>query len=279
MVEDPQLPSVRRMAAFAFLAESALVNVIARMAIDARGRRPVEGQRRVALSAADDPMQSQQREFRQVVIENDIASPGSLAMTCFAAALEPAAVRILTAMAARAVLGELLGRRRRGVTRMAVDLGVYADQRKLGFPRMIIGDRPPSLVIMAVFALDAEPGRVSIVGLVAAVAVLRDFVLVISVAMAGEAIDVRVHTQQLIAGFLEVVVLRALPFFGRVALCAIHTARPTVFIVGCVTTVAGLRRRFVAAADMARIAGHRNVGAGQFEVRLVVFEPAAGPAH
>ena len=54
MIENPQRPSVRRMAALAFFAEAAFVHVIVRVAVDARRRRPTEGQRRVTLGAADD---------------------------------------------------------------------------------------------------------------------------------------------------------------------------------------------------------------------------------
>ena len=54
VVENPQRPSIGRMAALAFLAEAALVHVIVRMAVNARHRRPAEGQRRVALRATDD---------------------------------------------------------------------------------------------------------------------------------------------------------------------------------------------------------------------------------
>src|ERR1700722_19806762 len=57
VIEGPNLPSVRRVAALALLAEAALVHVIVRMALVARRRRPVERERRVALRAADDPMQ------------------------------------------------------------------------------------------------------------------------------------------------------------------------------------------------------------------------------
>ena len=54
MIKNPQRPSVGRMAALAFLAEAAFVNVIVRMAVNACRRRPTEGQRRVTLRAADD---------------------------------------------------------------------------------------------------------------------------------------------------------------------------------------------------------------------------------
>src|ERR1700681_4741364 len=52
MIESPQRPAVRRMAALAFLAEAAFVHVIVGVAVDAGQGRTIEGQRRVALCAA-----------------------------------------------------------------------------------------------------------------------------------------------------------------------------------------------------------------------------------
>src|ERR1019366_10816310 len=45
------------------------------------------------------------------------------------------------------------------------------------------------------------------------------------------------------------------------------------------TTVAGLRCRLIAAADVTGITSHRHVGSRQFEVRLIVIESPAGPTH
>ena len=93
------------MTALAFFAETPFVHVVVRMAFDAGDRCAVECQRRVALSATDDPMQAQQRVFRQVVIEHDVRAPCLLTMACVASVLELAAVRVFAAVAARAVLG------------------------------------------------------------------------------------------------------------------------------------------------------------------------------
>ena len=57
VIEGPNLPSVRRVAALALLAEAALVHVIVRVAFVALRRRLVERKRRVALRAADHLMQ------------------------------------------------------------------------------------------------------------------------------------------------------------------------------------------------------------------------------
>lgn len=88
VIEIPQRPTVGRMTTLAFLAEAALVHVVVRMAIDARARRPAERECCVALRAAHDPMQPQQREIGQIVVEYDVGAPRLLTVARFAAALE-----------------------------------------------------------------------------------------------------------------------------------------------------------------------------------------------
>ena len=87
VIETPQRPAVRRMAALALLAEAALVHVVVRVTIDAGRWRPAERERRVALRTAHDPVQPQQREVGQVVIEGDLGTPARLAVTALAPAL------------------------------------------------------------------------------------------------------------------------------------------------------------------------------------------------
>lgn len=193
--------------------------------------------------------------------------------------MQRASVRVFAAMAAHAVIGELLGSDRRRMTVVAVDLGVRAHQCKLGFRGMIISHRPPPVVVMAIGALGAETGGVSIVRPVAAIAVLRDLILVISASVAGEAGNLGVRAQERIARLFEMVELRSPPLLRDMALCALFAARPAVIIVGLVTTDARPRRRLVAAADVTGIARRRHVRPRQFEVRLVVIEPSAGPTQ
>jgi hypothetical protein len=73
--------------------------------------------------------------------------------------------------------------------------------------------------------------------------------------------------------------LRRLPFFGDVALAAVIAARSAMLIVGFMAAYAGLGRLLVAPSDVARVARHGHVRAGQFEIRLVMVEFAAGPAQ
>ena len=133
----------------------------------------------------------------QVMIEHDVGPPGILAVTGLAAALELAAVRILAAMAADAVLGELLAWRPRPVWQVwQSSLACAPMQRELGLRGVIVGHRMPVIVVVAVLALGAEARGMRIVGPMAAVAVLRNLVLVIAAAMTGEAIDLGVHAEQ-----------------------------------------------------------------------------------
>ena len=139
--------------------------------------------------------------------------------------------------------------------------------------------RLPSIVVMAVAALVAEAGGMRVVGAVAAVAVLRDLVLVVAAAVAGEAVDLGVHAEQLVAGLLEVIELRGLPLLGDVALGAVGAARAAVLIVRGVAADAGLRRLPCSGRRRGRHCRSRSqVRAGQLEVRLVMIELAAAPA-
>jgi len=115
----------------------------------------------VALRAAHDLMQAHQRKLGEVVIEHDAGAPFHLAMTCFAPTLELAGVRVFALVAARAVLGELLGRRRGGVTGVAIYLGVGALEGKLVAPGVIVILHLPAVVAVAVFALRAEARRMA----------------------------------------------------------------------------------------------------------------------
>src|ERR1700722_16408678 len=279
MIEGPQRPTVRRMTGLALLAEAALVHIIMRVAVDARQRRLVEGERCMALRAAHHPMQPEQWEIGEVVIEYDVGAPGLLAVAGFAAFLELAAVRVLAAVAARAVLRQLLGRDRSGVTGVAIDLGVRAHQRKFVLPGMVVVLHLPVIIVVAVLAFLAESRRVRIIGLMAAIAVLRNLVLVVAAAVAGDAGDLIVHAEQCVVRLLEMVELRGLPFLGHVALAAVIAARAAVLIVGLVAAEAGLRGVLVMTSDVARIARHRQVRAGQLKVRLVMIEFAAGPGE
>src|SRR5579859_5625809 len=154
-----------------------------------------------------------------------------------------------------------------------------ADERKMVARRVVVLDRTPALIVVAVLALGPEPGGMRVVRTMAAVAVFRDLVPVIAAAMAAKTIDRGVRTEKVVARFLEVIELRRLPFLGAVAFAAVWTASAAMLVVGRVAVDAGPRRVLVAAADVARIAREGRMRPGQFEVRAVVIEAPAGPGR
>ena len=113
---------------------------------------------------------------------------------------------------------------------------------------MIVARDAPPLIVVAIAAFRAEARRVRVVGTVTAIAVLGDLLLVVAAAMAGGAIDLVVHAQQLEAGFLEVIVLGRLPLLSGMAFRAVGAARAAMLVVGRVTAGAALRGLLVAPA-------------------------------
>ena len=279
MIEHPLRPAVRRVTALALFAESALVDIVMGMAVDAVRRRLRERERGMALRTARHAVQSEQREMREVMVEDDVAGPGFLAMAAIAAAREPAAVRILAAMTADAVEGELLLGCDSGMADVTLDAGVRAHERELVPSGVVVARHAPALVIMAVFAFGPETPGVRVIRRMATVAVLGNLVLVAAAAVTGEAIQIRVHAEQGVARFPKVVELRRLPFLGDVAFGTVLPARPAVRIVRRVAPDAGLGRRLVAAADMTGVAAQTRMRAREPEFCSIVIEAAAGPGH
>lgn len=128
---------------------------------------------------------------------------------------------ILAAVTATAIVRQLLLGDDGGMTRITIELRVRSLERILRFLRVIVGHRPPFLVVMAVVALCAEAPGVRIVGPVATVAILWDLVLVITGAVAGNAAHVGMSTQQRVTGLLQVVILRGFPLFRDMAFAAV----------------------------------------------------------
>jgi hypothetical protein len=224
MIEYPQPPAVGRMTGLALVAETSLVNVFMRMTLAAGRGRTVEGQRCMALGAAHDSMQTEQRKIGQVMIEDEAGAPILLAVALIAGFPQLAAMRVLAAMAAGAIFGQLLRGDDGGVAGVAVDLGMSTDEREIVPRGMIVVRQVPTFIVMTAVALCAEAGGMRVIGFVAPVAVLGNLVLVVTAAMAGDAIDAIVHTEQLVAGLLEVIELGGLPFLGHVTLRAILAA-------------------------------------------------------
>lgn len=200
-------------------------------------------------------------------------------MTRSAIALDLAAVRITGPMASCTILGQRLFRNDRRVTRITGNLRMRLAQGKFGAVSVIVGDRLPLLIVVAIVTFLPETPGVRIVCLVTAVAILWDLILVVAASVTRKTINIRVHPKQRVAGFLQVIVFCALPSVGEVALAAVIAARAAMLIVGRVTTDTRFRSLLVVPTHVTGIAQNGAMSACQFEVGLVVVELPARPTR
>jgi hypothetical protein len=221
----------------------------------------------VTLRTAHEAMQAKQREFAEIMIELKLAPPSLLSVALLACLAKLAGMWIFGAMTVHAALAELLRRRNGAVAGVTIELGVRALQVEV-VPACVIQTRyAPPFIVVAVAAFRAEAGRVRVVGTVAAIAVLRNFFLVVAAAMTGGAADPVMRAEQIEAGFLEVIEFRGFPFLGGMAFRAGIAACAAMLIVGSVTTDAALRSLFVDTADVAGVASQAAMRAAQAKVR------------
>ena len=129
------------------------------------------------------------------MVKIDLAAPVLLRVAIVACGMKIPAVRTGRAMAGAAFRTQLLGGRVSGVADVAIELGMDANQRKLGLCQMIVFDRVPDLVAMAIVALGAKAACVGIIGLVAAVAVLGNLGFVVTAPVATQAVDLVVKAK------------------------------------------------------------------------------------
>ena len=276
VVELPHLPAVGCVAAAAFLSEASLVDIHLRVAIDTLVRGFLEPLRGVALAAGDGDVQSEEREAAHVVIESHVL-PIGLCVALLALLAEAAAVRLIGAMATRAVDTELLHLCDARMAGVAIELRVGSFKRKVESGGVIEARYLPQVVSVAVGAGGSEPSYVPVVGLVTAVAVLRDGILEVAGAMALLTADMCVAPEQGEAGLPRVIELLRGPVGCRMAVGALGPLAAPVNVIGHMAGDALLGRPFVALTGMAGGAGHLAVFVSEGEFRFVVIEVSLPP--
>jgi hypothetical protein len=137
VIELPDVPPVRGVAVIAGLAQGPLVYVIAAVALDAGVASVLVLLRPVTLFAWHGNVQAEKRKARQVVIEADVGVPPFRRVALIALATESACMDIAGAMAADTARGEFLIGERGGVTRMAVNMGVFSEQGPMTVAGMV----------------------------------------------------------------------------------------------------------------------------------------------
>lgn len=99
VIETPERPSVRIVARSTFRPEAALVRVAFFVAVCAFESRPLVGGGEVAFLARHDGVQPDQREPRQIVIEEDFFGPAAGIMAAFALRAEATFVYVVALVA------------------------------------------------------------------------------------------------------------------------------------------------------------------------------------
>src|SRR5579883_2184529 len=277
MIELPDRPGRRRMAARAVTPEVALVNVIRRMTAAAVAGRIAKVAGEVALSAGHGHVQSRQRKAGAVVIEAQIGAPAGRAVTGGAIGAELAAVHVIHAVTAHAAGLELLRRNGSGVAIEASQFGVRTGQRPMRIARVIEARLLPLHVAVAAVAVGPQPAGVRVLSAVTADTGGRQLRLHVSGAMAVLALQLGVRAEEREARRLQVIEARGLPATRRVTGAAVGAAIPVVNVVGRVTGHAILRRALVAIAAVTLGAGQRGMRPVERESRLVVVEARLPP--
>ena len=94
------------------------------------------------------------------MIKIDLPPPVLLRVAVVACRTEILAVRTGRAMARAAIRTQLLGGRVSGVANVAIEFGMDSNQREFGLRKVIVLDRVPDLVVMAIVTLGAKASRV-----------------------------------------------------------------------------------------------------------------------
>jgi hypothetical protein len=138
-------------------------------------------------------------------------------------------------------------------------------QRKAGASLVIVLDRAPCHVAMALFALVSKPTRVRVIGPMAADAGRGYLDLVVAATVAIGALDTSVPSGEGKTRLLRMIERRRIPLRGVVAAGAVGATCSTMYVIGGVTARAHLWSLFVVATDVAGIAAQLLVSAGQRE--------------
>ena len=200
----------------------AVVAAVADVAIFARA---------MTLLAGHGDVQAHQRKAGQVVIECDGGLPALGGVALLALRTQLACVNVAGAMATGAVGRQLLLRDDRRMTGVAGDLLMPARQIPVPVAGVVECRRLPLLVAVALLALCAEAAGVRVLALVAAEAILGDFLLQVAAAMAVLAIDAGVRALESEAGLLLVIEFGRFPTGGGVAVAALRAALAPMYVI------------------------------------------------
>lgn len=211
------------------------------------------------------------------MIERNPNAPTFNGVALVALSTQLTGMDIARAMAAQAIVWQLLRRHSSRVARMAINLCMPAGQLPMSVAGVVERGRLPLLVAVACAAVLTETRGMGILALMTAEAVLGHFVLEVPGAMAVLAVDMRVCAFECETGFLPVVELGGFPAGGGVAVAALRTPLRSVHIVGRVAGHALPGCVLVSVAEMAADARYFSMFVAQRECRLFMVVRDVAP--
>lgn len=274
VVELPESPAIRVVAALALFAQPALVDILGLVASQAHDRRISIRTACMALLAGHADMQADERELRQVVIKADVVVPTAFLVAGLALVPHRTGVCVVGGVATVAVPGHLLLLQDSRMAGVAVELLVGAAQPefRLGMLFMVVVGHRPFLLAVAILAGRPEATGMPVGGGMTAAALLRQRCLEVAAPMAGVARKGRVLALEWVVGSPAVIKSGRLPVSRSVAGGAIQAPRPAVHVVRRMAVGTVHRRVLEPGIPMAGGAGHRCVSVGQREASLGVVE-------
>ena len=129
------------------------------------------------------------------MVEIKFGAPVLLGMATVARRVEMLPVRAGRAMAGIAVGTQLLRGYACGMADVAFEFRVNPHQGEFGLREMVVLNRMPHVVAVAIVAPGAKAPRMRVVGAVASIAILGNLCLVDAAAMATEAVNLLVHAK------------------------------------------------------------------------------------
>ena len=211
--------------------QPSFVHVIRLMAIIASHRRLLVRRRQMAFLTGRYRMQPDERETSEVMIEKHLRPPALLVMTSLTllSFLSPMnVIRLMAPVAAGAQLVPLLAC---GVTKLALQCGVRAAQRKLGVLAVIECHTVPSGLLVALTAVLPETAAMFVVHLVTAEAVARQRFLEDHSFMADLTAHASMLSTQGEIGIFVVIELDTQPSRGCMAALALSAVTTPMLIV------------------------------------------------
>ena len=250
VIELPERPTIRVMAACAIIAERLLVHVVLAVAVIAACGDILESRGGLTLFAGRSGMQANQREVRQIMIEYHLVTPAAFAVAARTILALLTAMDIVGAVTVDAA-GLQFVREIAPMTGVAQDLLVLAAQREIGLTVVIEATLGPGLFGMTTFAAFAIASMMGVVGTVAGNTRRREFLGTQRLGVASFAGQLAMAAAQGKIGVLGVVKTRLVPLLFVVAIRALRTIAAAMHIVQRMTRIAVCGCFFITLVGMA----------------------------